>query len=67
LGFLVVCNFDIQSPQHIVLNLNTIIGSPGPFMYTDLLSEDSKNNLQDELELLLPPCSAKVLMFNQDV
>jgi hypothetical protein len=63
LGFLVVCNFDIYSPQRIVIDLKPILGTEGPFPCYELLSGQTQNFQQPRLELLLQPCTALVLKF----
>ena len=62
-GFLVVCNFDTCVPQHIVVDLKSILGTDGPFPCTELLSGQTQIFQQPRLELLLQPCAAQVLRF----
>jgi len=62
-GFLVVCNFDTQTPQHIIIDLSLILGTDGPFPCSELLSNKTQTFQQSRLELLLPPCAAQVLRF----
>jgi hypothetical protein len=62
-GFLVVCNFDIHIPQHIVVDLLPFLRSDGPFRCTELLSGENQLLPMARLELMLPPCSSQVLKF----
>ncbi|MDI1289396.1 MAG: hypothetical protein PSX37_05520 [bacterium] len=62
-GFLVVCNFDIHDRQHIVIDLSTVLGKAGPYSCRELLSGDPAPPPGPVLDLTLPPCSARVLMF----
>ena len=62
-GFLVVCNFDTNNPQHIVVDLLPFLGTNGPFPCIELLSGEEQIYPKSRLELLLPPCSAQVLKF----
>ncbi len=62
-GFLVVCNFDTNLSQRILVDLEWIIGTKAPFASTDLLSGDIKFFQQSKGEILLEPCTAKVLKF----
>jgi hypothetical protein len=62
-GFLVVCNFDTSSPQHITVDLASFLGQAGPFPCRELLSDTTQTFPHPRLELLLPPCSAQVLRF----
>jgi hypothetical protein len=64
-GFLVVCNFDISSSQHIIADLTPFLGTEGPFPCTDLLTGESIIFRQSRLDLLLPPCAAQVLKFSR--
>lgn len=54
-GFLVVCNFDIHSPQSITIDLAQIPGLDGPFSCRDLLNGAEQSFLHPRLDLLLPP------------
>jgi hypothetical protein len=63
LGFLVVCNFDTIGPQHIAMDLDFVLGAAGPFECTDLLTGESETFPHSRPELLLPPCTARVLRF----
>ena len=63
LGFLVVCNFDIHTPQRIVIDLTPFIVIDGPFPCNELLSGQTQIFQQPRLELLLQPCAAQVLRF----
>jgi hypothetical protein len=62
-GFLVVCNFDIHLPHQIGVDLSSFLGSEGPFTCTDLLSGERQEFPLSRLELMLSPCTAKVLKF----
>jgi hypothetical protein len=63
IGFLVVCNFDIHLPHQIGVDLSSFLGSEGPFTCTDLLSGERQEFPLSRLELMLSPCTAKVLKF----
>jgi hypothetical protein len=62
-GFLVVCNFDTGNPQRIAVDLAPVLGTDGPFPSRELLSGAAQIFPHPRLELLLPPCGARVLMF----
>ena len=62
-GFLVVCNFDTHTPQHIVVDLSPFLGTDGPFPCTELLSDETQIFPHSRLELMLQPCAAQVLKF----
>jgi hypothetical protein len=62
-GFLVVCNFDTHSPQSVTVDLAEIPGLHDPFPCRDLLSGVEQSFPHPRLDLLLPPCTAQVLMF----
>ena len=62
-GFLVVCNFDIQLQQQIVIDLAPFLGTSGPFQCTELLSGERQIFTMSRFELVLPPCTAQVLKF----
>ena len=62
-GFLVVCNFDINTQQSIEVNLSPILGTNGPFPCIELLSGESQIFKNPHLQLQLPPCAAKVMRF----
>jgi hypothetical protein len=62
-GFLVVCNFDIHIPQHIVVDLLPFLGTDGPFRCTELLNDENQVFPLPRLKLLLQPCSSQVLKF----
>lgn len=62
-GFLVACNFDIHSPQRLIVNLGALLERPSPIPYTDLLAGESRLSPHTYLEILMPPCSAQVLQF----
>ena len=64
-GFLVVCNFDIQIPQSIEINLSPFLGTNGPFPCIELLSGESQIFPNSLVRLQLPLCSAKVLRFSK--
>ncbi|TXE13699.1 hypothetical protein [Algoriphagus aquimarinus] len=63
IGFLIVCNFDISSNQHISFDLETILGTKAPFSCIELLSDKSSHFQNRTIELQLTPCSAQVLRF----
>jgi hypothetical protein len=63
LGFLVACNFDTGSPQSVVVDLASVLGTDGPFPCRELLTGETQTVPHPRLELLLPPCTAQVLMF----
>jgi glycosidase len=63
-GFLVVCNFDIHSPQSIVIDLSSILGTVEPFSCKELLSGQTQIFQHPHLELQLQPCAAQVLRFS---
>jgi hypothetical protein len=62
-GFLVVCNFDIRTPQSIVIDLTPLLGTDGPFPCHELLSGQTQIFQHPHLELHLQPCAAQVLRF----
>ena len=62
-GFLVVCNFDIHSPQCIVVDLSPFLTGEGPFPCTELLTGETQVLPRPHLEILLAPCAAQVLRF----
>jgi hypothetical protein len=62
-GCLVVCNFDISSPQRIAIELGPIFRKDGPFSCTELLTGDTQVLPHPRLDLLLPPCGVQVLKF----
>jgi hypothetical protein len=64
-GFLVVCNFDIGSYQHITIDLRQILGTGEPISYVELLSDKADVFPNPYLELPLPPCSAQVYMLSR--
>jgi hypothetical protein len=63
LGFLVACNFDTGSPQSVVVDLASVLGTDGPFPCRELLTGETQTVPHPRLELLLPPCTVQVLMF----
>jgi hypothetical protein len=63
LGFLVVCNFDTRSPQRIAVDLASVLGADGPLTCRELLSGEAQTFPHPRLDILLPPCGARVLMF----
>jgi Glycogen debranching enzyme, glucanotransferase domain len=63
LGFLVVCNFDIQNSQSIAIDLESVLGTAGPFPCSELLSQEMQNFAHPHVELRLEPCTAQVLRF----
>jgi len=65
-GFLVVCNFDIHITQSIEVNLSPFLGANGPFACIELLSGESQIFKNPNLQLQLPPCTAKVLKFSKN-
>jgi len=62
-GFLVVCNFDIYSSHQITIDLTTMLETNEPVSYTELLRDEAFIIPNPHLELMLPPCTAQVLMF----
>lgn len=62
-GFLIVCNFDTQSPQHIAVDLTPFLETDGPFPCVELLGGKSQTFPRPHLDLMLPPCGAQVLRF----
>jgi len=66
-GFLVVCNFDTSSAQHIVIDIAPLLGTDGPFPCSELLSGENRVFPDTRLELLLPPCAAQVLRFPREM
>ena len=66
LGFLVVCNFDIGSPQQIIIDLSFILGTDKPISAQEMLSDETFIFPNPHLELLLPPCTAQVLRFSKN-
>jgi len=50
-GFLVVCNFDIGTWQHISIDLTTILGVDEPIPYCDLLCDKTDIFPNPRLEL----------------
>ncbi len=65
-GFLVACNFDTLGPQRLTVDLAPLLGAGGPFPCCELLTGKTQILPRPRLELLLPPCSAQVLMFPRD-
>lgn len=63
LGFLVVCNFDIYNFQKIRIDLSYDLNTHGPVSCCDLISEEKFDFQNTNLELELPPCTARVLKF----
>ena len=62
-GFLVVCNFDIGAEQRIQIDLASNICSDGTVSYYDLLSDRAGVFPVSQIELLLAPSSAQVIML----
>jgi len=62
-GFLVVCNFDTRSAQHITVELAPFLKTDGPFTCCELLSGETQSFPHPHLEILLGPCGAQVLRF----
>ncbi|MCG8698311.1 MAG: hypothetical protein MI922_09675, partial [Bacteroidales bacterium] len=70
LGYLVACNFDIGSEQHVHVDLHKYICTDDGVRYVELLSD--KTGVYDNLhiDISLPPNSAKVIMLvpkNQNI
>jgi starch synthase (maltosyl-transferring) len=66
LGFLVVCNFDVNGSQQFAIDTGSLLQGAGPVSYSDLLGGDGAVALAPpRLELMLPPCTAQVLKFTQ--
>jgi hypothetical protein len=63
LGFLVVCNFDIYSPQHIFIDLTSVLGSEESLSYCELLSGETQTIETPHIELQLHQSSAQVFRF----
>jgi hypothetical protein len=63
LGFLVMCNFDTQNSQRIVIELAPLLKTDGPFRCTELLSDEARIVTHPHMEFVLPACGAEVLMF----
>ncbi len=63
-GFLVVCNFDILSSQHITIDLQPILKTEGPVSCYELLTGQTLDFPEPKIELLLPQCAAQVLKFS---
>lgn len=64
LGFLVVCNFDILSSQHITLDLSTYLGTGKHVSCTELLSGESVPIKGSSLDINMAACSAQVMKFS---
>jgi len=62
-GFLVVCNFDIHGPQHISIDLSSLLGKTGPHPSLELLSGEKMVWDRPVLDFDLAPCAARVLKF----
>jgi hypothetical protein len=65
IGFLVVCNFDTDSAQRIVIDASSFVGEEVAYSYRELLSDDPAPSAGPALDLTLPPCSARVLMLHE--
>jgi len=64
-GFLIVCNFDTQNQQYLVIDLSPFLETGWPFTCTELLSGEENICHQSAIELLLSPGAAKVFKFTQ--
>jgi glycosidase len=64
-GFLVVCNFDTRSAQHITVELAPFLRTDGPIICCELLSGETRIFPHSHLELMLPPSGAQVLKFSR--
>jgi hypothetical protein len=62
-GFLVMCNFDTQHSQRIVIELAPLLKADGPFRCTEMLSGKARIVPHPHMECILPACGAEVLMF----
>ncbi len=62
-GFLVVCNFDIHSPQRIEIVLSAVLCEDGPCTGQELLSGAEVRSVTGTLALSLAPCEAMVIQF----
>lgn len=62
-GALVICNFDIMSPQHITVDLTPYLGTWKEVFCRELISNEDLSFPGSCLELVLPPCTAQVLYF----
>jgi hypothetical protein len=65
-GFLVVCNFDIGSSQHISIDLGPVLSIDESIPYCELLSDRMDVFPNPHLELQMEPCSAQVLMLSRN-
>jgi hypothetical protein len=61
LGFLVVCNFDIFSTQHLTVDLGPLLETVGSVSCRELLSGETQILPNPTLDISLPPCTAQVL------
>lgn len=64
-GFLVVCNFDIYSMQHISIDLSKTLRTKEPILYCELLSERLDVFASPHIELYLQPCSVQIFMLTE--
>ena len=62
-GFLVACNFDIFNVQHLMLDLSPYLNIQNEVTALELLSGDMFSIPNAHFNILLDPCSAKVIKF----
>ena len=61
--YLVVCNFDILGEQTLATDLSALLPTTNPVSCIDLLTGQSHTFASPTISLVMPKCSAKVLMF----
>jgi hypothetical protein len=66
LGFLVVCNFDIQNAQRISIELASVLNIGGPVKCSELLTGETRVVSLPSLQVTLPPCGAQVIKLCKD-
>jgi hypothetical protein len=62
-GFLVVCNFDTNIPQRITIDLAPLLKAGPPYQCQELLSGETLNCSNSNIQLELEQCGAQVLKF----
>jgi starch synthase (maltosyl-transferring) len=62
-GFLVVCNFDTSSTQHIAVELGPVFSKDGPVSCVDLLTGLTHTFPHQRLEIAMAAGAAQVLKF----
>ncbi len=65
-GFLIVCNFDISGSQDFHLSLTDVIGTSGDVSGVELLSGKTLVFANSELDIILPPCGAYIIHFDDN-